>query len=348
MGFGRFEIVIENRNGIFYPGQSVNGTVHVTNSKVESLKGIQIECSGLAEVRIPVKNDKNTEFRCSNEQYFDFKFCLYNPGNQVIELSVGRHQYPFTFVLPTQIPPSFEGSFGHIRYTIRSVAQRPWLKRDYACQTSLIVGSIVDLNTLPAAVLPVKKMKSKRLGCFCCTSNPITAHAKIERAGYTPGETILLKADTDNESGISLRGSKAQFIQITKFIAAGETNSDTKVLQVYSHERFTEADIMEAQFLVPQLPPSTLPFCGIIDVSYQIQYIVDPGALSINLTVTLDLLIGTVPLYSQAPNSSSNPPRIGFNPWVVPGDDWTTNASAPPPTYEESVQAAVPLKPAAK
>ncbi len=39
MGFGRFEIVIENRNGIFYPGQSVMGTVHVTNRKVESLKG---------------------------------------------------------------------------------------------------------------------------------------------------------------------------------------------------------------------------------------------------------------------------------------------------------------------
>ena len=74
------------------------GTVHVTNSKPESLKGklrdtkfekpfsnemllgIQIECSGLAEVRFPVKNDKNMEFRCSKEQYFDFKFSLYNPG----------------------------------------------------------------------------------------------------------------------------------------------------------------------------------------------------------------------------------------------------------------------------
>jgi hypothetical protein len=89
--------------------------------------------------------------------FFDKLNCvihvLLNLGNQVIELSVGRHQYPFTFVLPTQIPPSFEGSFGHIRYTIRSVAQRPWLKRDYACQTSLVVGSIVDLNTLPAAVV---------------------------------------------------------------------------------------------------------------------------------------------------------------------------------------------------
>jgi uncharacterized membrane protein len=63
------------------------------------------------------------------------------------------------------------------------------------------------------------------------------------------------------------------FCQITKFIAAGETKLDTKVLLVYSHERFTDADILEAQFLVPQLPPSTLPFCGIIDVSYQIQVI---------------------------------------------------------------------------
>jgi hypothetical protein len=57
-------------------------------------------------------------------------------------------------------------------------------------------------------------MKSKRLGMFCCTTGPITAHAKIERAGYTPGETIVLKADTENDSGISLRGSKAQFVQV--------------------------------------------------------------------------------------------------------------------------------------
>ncbi len=39
MGFGRFEIVLENRNGIFYPGQTVIGTVYITTSKTESLKG---------------------------------------------------------------------------------------------------------------------------------------------------------------------------------------------------------------------------------------------------------------------------------------------------------------------
>ena len=129
-----------------------------------------------------MKDDKNMEFRCSKEQYFDFKFSLCNPGNisfnykflkcvgktycyitglQIFDLGAGRHQYPFTFVLPTQIPPSFEGTFGHVRYALRCVAQRPWLKRDYACQTSLNVGSIVDLNTLPEARVCNSKIRTK-------------------------------------------------------------------------------------------------------------------------------------------------------------------------------------------
>ena len=57
-----------------------------------------------------------------------------------------------------------------------------------------------------------------------------------------------------------------------KFHAEGETKLDTKVLQVYSHGSFTDYDVMDnVQFLVPQIPPSNLPFCGIIEVSYQIQ-----------------------------------------------------------------------------
>lgn len=58
-------------------------------------------------------------------------------------------------------------------------------------------------------------MKSKTLGCFCCVTGPISAQAQIGRAGYVPGETLLLNAATDNESGESMRGSKAQFVQVS-------------------------------------------------------------------------------------------------------------------------------------
>ena len=43
-------------------------------------------------------------------------------------------------------------------------------------------------------------------------------------------------------------------------------------MQLYNHGDFTDVGVMEAvPFLVPPLPPSTLSFCGIMDISYQIQ-----------------------------------------------------------------------------
>lgn len=61
-------------------------------------------------------------------------------------------------------------------------------------------------------------------------------------------------------------------MKIVKYLAEGETKEDTKVLQVYSHSYFTDADVMDSvSFDVPPLPPSTLPYCGIINVSYQVQ-----------------------------------------------------------------------------
>ncbi|XP_032792610.2 arrestin domain-containing protein 3 [Daphnia magna] len=351
MGFERFEIVLENRNGIFYPGQTIIGTVNVSNNKSETIKGIQVECSGVAEVRIPGKDSKNTyssigcEFYCASEQYFDFKFSLVNPGQHAVELAAGHHQYPFSFVLPTQIPPSFEGAYGHIRYNIKAVAQRTWLKREYVCNSNLTVNAIADLNAMPKAELPVKKIKSKTLGLLCCKSGPISAQARIDRAGYVPGETIILQAHTDNESGISMRGSKAQLVQITKFVAEGHTNFESKVLKAYIHESFIDIDVMDnVKFIIPQVPPSSLPFCGIIDISYQIQYIVDPGTLSINLTINLDLMIGTIPLRSHMVSSATealNASGPVLDHWAIPGvggSEWA-RPSAPPPSYEEIIQA---------
>lgn len=77
--------------------------------------------------------------------------CCVFLGQHAVELAAGHHQYPFSFVLPTQIPPSFEGAYGHIRYNIKAVAQRTWLKREYVCNSNLTVNAIADLNAMPKA-----------------------------------------------------------------------------------------------------------------------------------------------------------------------------------------------------
>ena len=114
MGFERFSITLTNPSGIYNPGQTVVGTVDITNTKTESLKGknqlirfgciylylsfflkpvnvqigIQVECSGVSHVQFPVDNGRQSSGTSTSnkvcyaqEKYFDAKFSLCNPGD---------------------------------------------------------------------------------------------------------------------------------------------------------------------------------------------------------------------------------------------------------------------------
>ena len=68
-------------------------------------------------------------------------------GNERWSLNKGEHQYPFSFFLPDAIPPSFEGTHGHVRYTIRAIYQRK-LDSNHEYKIVLAVNSIMDLNSI--------------------------------------------------------------------------------------------------------------------------------------------------------------------------------------------------------
>ena len=46
------------------------------------------------------------------------------------ELSVGNHAFPFSFELPANIPSSFEGKHGHVRYKITAAIDDPQKKTE--------------------------------------------------------------------------------------------------------------------------------------------------------------------------------------------------------------------------
>lgn len=62
-----------------------------------------------------------------------------------IELPPGEHVYPFTFSLPQNLPSSFEHDFGHVRYTVKAILDRPW-KFDQETKSAFTVVSNFDLN----------------------------------------------------------------------------------------------------------------------------------------------------------------------------------------------------------
>jgi len=67
-------------------------------------------------------------------------------------LSAGEHVYPFNYVLPVNLPSSFEGDYGHVRYSVKVVIDRPW-KFDHEAKAIFTVVNPVDLNADPNLIV---------------------------------------------------------------------------------------------------------------------------------------------------------------------------------------------------
>lgn len=68
-------------------------------------------------------------------------------GGDDDELPPGKYVYPFSFLLPDNLPSTYDSEYGYIRYKIEAVVNRPW-KFDYECDIFIIVVSPIDLNKI--------------------------------------------------------------------------------------------------------------------------------------------------------------------------------------------------------
>lgn len=74
-------------------------------------------------------------------------------------LPPGTHFYPFSFQLPPNLPSSFEGGDGHVRYTIRGVMDRAsWRKKEKDTKKPFTVIALLDLNLYPNAAVRIDYM----------------------------------------------------------------------------------------------------------------------------------------------------------------------------------------------
>jgi hypothetical protein len=75
-----------------------------------------------------------------------------NQGSDTTKLPMGRHTFPFSFVLPPNLPSSFEGQHGYVRYSVKGVIDKPW-KFDHSTKRVFTVICLLDLNTDPNATV---------------------------------------------------------------------------------------------------------------------------------------------------------------------------------------------------
>ncbi|KAK4019586.1 arrestin domain-containing protein 3 [Daphnia magna] len=349
-----FSVELEQPQGVFLPGQNVNGFIQFKTTAAESFKGLTVECVGKSQVQWSETETSGRETETvhyqASENYFYHKILLFAGSDT--EFQPNDYRYAFSFTLPHQLPPSFEGAHGSLRYYIKAVLGRRWML-DAVFKRGFSVNTIVDLNQNFQASIPVKNEETKTVCCLCCQSGPITAIAWLPKSGYVPGETILFCGRVDNKSRSRLLQTSVRLVERTIFKAQGKQKEDERVIrEITRSQQSADRENLELwndiPIIVPPLAPSDLHHCSIIDLRYFLEFVIDPGTLSFNFKVPIEITIGTIPFKESFPtfqpqasapsitdrnsaNSMAN--TIGFLPPFMLNE----YPNLPPSTYESGM-----------
>ncbi|KAL1117561.1 hypothetical protein AAG570_003876 [Ranatra chinensis] len=239
----------------------------------------------------PAKKKKNflpkgSQKFSSQEKYFFHKEYLYGHkySSYREKLVGGSHVYGFRFTLPGQLPASFNGRFGYVRYYCECTLLR-WKHKDTR-RVYFSVTNIADINNEAKAESGCEEQKSTNSCLFCCQRGTVIASAELKRRGYAPGEVAPVTVDIHNMSSSTITSTKAVIVQVVTYSSTQGMRSHTderRVLEVSRGEvrpgssrnwsgsgsRGTAA----AGIRLPPLPPSsfTVDSCKIISIQYRIE-----------------------------------------------------------------------------
>ncbi|PAV65405.1 hypothetical protein WR25_19321 isoform A [Diploscapter pachys] len=215
-------------------------------------------------------------------------------------LPAGKHEVPFSYTLPKSLPSSFEGEFGHIRYTCKAICERPW-DFDIVCRKAFTVIGIEDINADPKLNEPLNVSDSNHTVALCCRSaGSVSGEIAVAKIGYTPGEVIAISYSATNNSSRS-RSICLRLVQNTTYKAktfAGheQVKSVTRVVQkidkgeVSSHN---STEWLSEDIIIPSLAPR-LGKCKIIYVTYAIELEIES-----TVTVKCPIVIGSIAQLSR-------------------------------------------------
>ncbi|XP_048257824.1 arrestin domain-containing protein 3-like [Haliotis rufescens] len=360
-----FKIALSNVQGVYFAGQMLQGHVILELNEPVKLKGIRITFRGRAFVHWTeqlMRGPGESRFReirhhAATEEYFDVSHPLIPRGSGNNDekkiLAPGQYTYPFQFELPGNLPSSFEGQHGFLRYWVKVTMEKPW-KNDYSTKKVFTVICPMDLNREPSSGHPLQSRKNKRLCCLCCRSGPVSAVLGLQQKSYVPGEAIIITGEVNNMSSRKMGGSSVELKMTTVFHSTTKTRAVTQQVGKLKRGPIAtgDTDIWDGEkLIIPPLPPSFLLGCSIIDIKYIIELRVDPVGPAFDLAIPIEILIGTIPVRSAVQkyirNNQITPPvdRPPQPPPSCPNNNIGWTNSVLNPTYGQSSQGQSPSSP---
>ncbi|XP_064620614.1 arrestin domain-containing protein 17-like [Lineus longissimus] len=314
----RLSIQYDRQDRVYYVGEVVRGFVILDLEEECHITGIELKLFGGAEVKWTdnrgkdphQRNDKKLNIEHNVEEiYFKRTMVLWGKGrvdnnhDEGEVLVAGRHMFPFRYHLPTDIPCSFEGVYGSVRYYGLSTLLTKCSKQN---ETTLSFFSVLqELNLTYETLGGVRKQQDTTIRS-CCRSGRVTCTVAIPNCGFVPGQSITANILVQNKSTSKVKGASLALKQMVRY-GSYDSHKSRKVLWDAQHVHVGHVSPEKCQrwegvtLDVPCIPPSRLDCCQYIDIKYDLVFRVMVHAHA--LTVTLPIIIGTIP---QGHHSSHN------------------------------------------
>uniref|UniRef100_A0A1I7ST33 Arrestin_C domain-containing protein n=1 Tax=Bursaphelenchus xylophilus TaxID=6326 RepID=A0A1I7ST33_BURXY len=309
MKLKQFDITFDNPEKTYFAGQEISGKILLELEEAKQINEILLELKGRAKTYWSKHSGKSKTHCTQSEPYFCEQFNTkfthsfekkINAKNTERTIPKGIHEIPFSYTLPKNLPTSFEGDFGFVRYTCRAICERPW-DFDIVSICPFTVVGIEDINQDNDALEPATASETNRKVSFCCRRQGIIhVELNLNRTGYTPGENIIVNAVINNETQKTLKASQAKLkqnvnykaktflgVEYVKNVSKVVVKLDKGEIPPTSEFRWSNQVIQ-----IPALPPR-LSKCNIIDIKYCIELEVD------TVTVQIPITIGTIPKISD-------------------------------------------------
>ncbi|KAL7836634.1 hypothetical protein AOLI_G00279180 [Acnodon oligacanthus] len=252
-----------NGTNTFTSGNTVQGRVFLEVTKVVMVSCFYINLEGGADVSWTTGSEDSTTYH-DHVRYFKRKHIFIKSVQGCYAIRPGTHGFPFSFQLPNwDLPPSFEGSYGSVKYLLESTLK---VLSGKSCTVKAALSFVPVIRSGGALLMnPQIAATGKRMKLF--TSGRASLKTTIDKMGYIPGDVIKVCADVDNSSSRALR-LEYTLKQKQIFTAKREQTSSSKTVfsVVGQHIPSGSKQTINADLKIPPNLKLTITNCAIIKV----------------------------------------------------------------------------------
>ncbi|XP_017478394.1 PREDICTED: arrestin domain-containing protein 3 [Rhagoletis zephyria] len=316
----KLRITLSNPEKVYSAGETIKGEIWLNLAKRTKIRAIKVQITGKGKCKwmeILRKNSNNESarslFYSSKEIYAHNEHTLPVFEPRGIELSPGEHTFEFTVPLEWNLPSSFKGSYGSIKYKLRLLIQRPWTFDERHIIPLTILKHMPLSSCYRSNPTSLEKQITKTISLF--GTRPITMLALLPEDSAVRGEPLRICVTVTNNSTTNvekLRFSVLQYIwyyshvplRVQKMECVTIANKETGAVHKKSERSFAH-ELM----IPPTAQPTDDELSGVINISYELRVEAVLRGFFKNLVLNLPFKMYSRSAGGELNNLSGRPPR---------------------------------------